>query len=210
MAAPPEDGCAWANAVRIRRPSYPDAKSVSRHDRRYVVLHQVLRSGRRLLDPPEIRMYRVIRHDYCFGPNLMFAAHVAPRCEKRPLGSRKYADSLADSLPHRQLERAPDGSASVRQRTDFVGRLSKLPYGWPDPFSTARPLPAHVIRSSHEMNKDQVKGRVKEVEGMIKEVVASSWATRSLNKRARLKSYGRGASSGGDIKQSVKDAVKGA
>jgi uncharacterized protein YjbJ (UPF0337 family) len=61
------------------------------------------------------------------------------------------------------------------------------------------------------MNKDQVKGRVKEVEGMIKEVAGKLVGNEKLEQKGKVeKVMGEAQAAVGDIKQNVKDAVKGA
>jgi uncharacterized protein YjbJ (UPF0337 family) len=61
------------------------------------------------------------------------------------------------------------------------------------------------------MNKDQVKGRVKEVEGMIKEVAGKLLGNEKLEEKGKVqKILGEAQAAVGDIKEDVKDAVKGA
>jgi uncharacterized protein YjbJ (UPF0337 family) len=59
------------------------------------------------------------------------------------------------------------------------------------------------------MNKNQVKGRVKEVEGMIKEAAGKLVGNEKLEQKGKVqKILGEAQAAVGDIKQDVKDAVK--
>ncbi len=59
------------------------------------------------------------------------------------------------------------------------------------------------------MNKNQVKGRVKEVEGMIKEVAGKLVGNEKLEEKGKVqKILGEAQAAVGDITQDVKDAVK--
>jgi len=59
------------------------------------------------------------------------------------------------------------------------------------------------------INKHQVKGRVKEAEGMIKEVAGKLVGNEKLEEKGRVqKILGEAEAAVGDIKQDVKDAVK--
>jgi uncharacterized protein YjbJ (UPF0337 family) len=59
------------------------------------------------------------------------------------------------------------------------------------------------------MNKNQVKGRVKELEGMIKEVAGKLVGNEKLEEKGKVqKIIGEAQAAVGDIKQDVKDAVK--
>ena len=61
------------------------------------------------------------------------------------------------------------------------------------------------------MNKNQVKGRVKEVEGMIKEVAGKLVGNEKLEQKGKVqKILGEAQAAVGDIKQDVKDAVENA
>ena len=61
------------------------------------------------------------------------------------------------------------------------------------------------------MNKNQIKGRVKEVEGMIKEVAGKLVGNEKLEEKGKVqKILGEAQAAVGDVKQDVKDAVKGA
>ena len=61
------------------------------------------------------------------------------------------------------------------------------------------------------MNKDQVKGRVKEVKGMIKEVAGKVVGNEKLEQRGKVqKTLGEAQAAVGDLKKDVKDAVKSA
>ena len=61
------------------------------------------------------------------------------------------------------------------------------------------------------MNKDQVKGRVKEAEGKIKEVAGKLVGNETLEAKGKIqKTLGKAQAKYGDVKQDVKDAKKGA
>ena len=61
------------------------------------------------------------------------------------------------------------------------------------------------------MNKDQVKGRVKEAEGKIKEVAGKLVGNESLEAKGKAeKILGHAQAKFGDVKQDVKDAKKSA
>jgi len=61
------------------------------------------------------------------------------------------------------------------------------------------------------MNKDQVKGRVKEAKGKIKELAGKLVGNESLEAKARFqKTLGKAQAKFGDVKQDVKDAAKAA
>jgi uncharacterized protein YjbJ (UPF0337 family) len=61
------------------------------------------------------------------------------------------------------------------------------------------------------MNKDQVKGRVKEAKGKIKEVAGKLVGDENLEARGKVqKVLGEAQAKFGDVKQDVKDAKKGA
>ena len=61
------------------------------------------------------------------------------------------------------------------------------------------------------MNKNQIKGRVKEVEGMIKEVAGKLVGNEKLEEKGKVqKIVGEAQAAIGDLKQDVKDAVKDA
>ena len=60
------------------------------------------------------------------------------------------------------------------------------------------------------MNKDQVKGHVKEVKGTIKEIAGKLVGNEKLERKGKVqKIVGEAQAEIGDIKESVKDAVKG-
>ena len=60
------------------------------------------------------------------------------------------------------------------------------------------------------MNKNQVKGRVKEAKGMIKEVAGKLVGNEKLEAKGKVqKILGEAQAEIGDIKQDVKEAVKG-
>ena len=61
------------------------------------------------------------------------------------------------------------------------------------------------------MNKDQVKGRVKESEGKIKEVAGKLVGNETLEAKGKVqKTLGQAQAKFGDVKQDLKDAKKGA
>lgn len=59
------------------------------------------------------------------------------------------------------------------------------------------------------MNKDQVKGRVKEATGKAKEVAGIAFSEELENKGKAERARGKVQSAYGDLKENVKDAVKG-
>src|SRR5450755_5040441 len=61
------------------------------------------------------------------------------------------------------------------------------------------------------MNKDQVKGRVKEAEGKIKEVTGKLVGNERLEAKGKVqKVLGKAQAKFGDVKQDAKDANRGA
>jgi uncharacterized protein YjbJ (UPF0337 family) len=61
------------------------------------------------------------------------------------------------------------------------------------------------------MNKDQVRGRVKEAKGKIKEVAGKLVGNEKLEEKGKVqKVLGEAQAKFGDVKKDVKDAVKGA
>ncbi|HEX4883546.1 MAG TPA: CsbD family protein [Casimicrobiaceae bacterium] len=59
------------------------------------------------------------------------------------------------------------------------------------------------------MNKDQVKGRVKEAKGTIKEVAGKLVGNESMEAKGKVeKTLGKAQAKFGDVKQDVKDATK--
>jgi uncharacterized protein YjbJ (UPF0337 family) len=61
------------------------------------------------------------------------------------------------------------------------------------------------------MNKDQVKGRVKEATGKIKEVVGKLVANETLEAKGKVqKTVGEAQAKFRDVKQDMKDSKKGA
>jgi uncharacterized protein YjbJ (UPF0337 family) len=59
------------------------------------------------------------------------------------------------------------------------------------------------------MNKDQVKGRVKQAKGKIKEVAGKLVGNESMEAKGKVeKTLGRAQAKFGDVKQDVKDATK--
>ena len=60
-------------------------------------------------------------------------------------------------------------------------------------------------------NKDQVKGRVKESEGSIKEVAGKLVGNETLEAKGKVqKTLGQAQAKFGDVKQDMKDSKKGA
>jgi uncharacterized protein YjbJ (UPF0337 family) len=60
------------------------------------------------------------------------------------------------------------------------------------------------------MNKDQVKGRVKEAEGKIKEVAGKLVGNENLEAKGKVqKNLGEAQAKFGDVKKDVKDLAKG-
>jgi uncharacterized protein YjbJ (UPF0337 family) len=60
------------------------------------------------------------------------------------------------------------------------------------------------------MNKDQVKGRVKEAQGKIKEVAGKLVGNEEMEAEGKVqKVLGEAQAKFGDVKEDVKDAVKG-
>lgn len=61
------------------------------------------------------------------------------------------------------------------------------------------------------INKDQVKGRVKEAKGKVKEVTGKLVGNEKLEAKGRVqKIVGEAQATLGDLKQDLKDAKKGA
>jgi len=59
------------------------------------------------------------------------------------------------------------------------------------------------------MNKDQVKGRIKEAKGKIKEVAGKLVGNEKLEAKGKVqKVLGEAQAKFGDVKQDVKDAAK--
>ena len=60
------------------------------------------------------------------------------------------------------------------------------------------------------INKDQVKGRVNEAEGKIKEVAGKLVGNENLEAKGKVqKDLGKAQARYGDVKKDVKDIVKG-
>jgi uncharacterized protein YjbJ (UPF0337 family) len=75
-----------------------------------------------------------------------------------------------------------------------------------------RPLAGNECQE-HTMhsNKDQVKGRVNEAKGAIKEVAGKLVGNESLEAKGKIqKVIGQAQAKFGDVKQDMKDAKKGA
>jgi uncharacterized protein YjbJ (UPF0337 family) len=61
------------------------------------------------------------------------------------------------------------------------------------------------------MNKDQVKGRVKEAEGKIKEVAGKLVGNETLEAKGKVqKTFGKAQAKFGDVKQDMKESKKSA
>ena len=59
------------------------------------------------------------------------------------------------------------------------------------------------------INKDQVKGRVKEAEGKVKEVAGRLVGNETLEQKGKVqKVLGEAQAAAGDLRKSVEDAVK--
>jgi uncharacterized protein YjbJ (UPF0337 family) len=60
-------------------------------------------------------------------------------------------------------------------------------------------------------NKDQVKGRIKEAEGKVKEVAGKLVGNETLEAKGKVqKTLGQAQAKYGDVKQDMKDSKKGA
>jgi uncharacterized protein YjbJ (UPF0337 family) len=102
--------------------------------------------------------------------------------------------------------------AYLRVNGGATGRSFESRLGAPDLSVRRRPFTGTRYQEQvMSMNKDQVKGRVKEVEGMIKEVAGKLVGNEKLEEKGKVqKILGEAQAAVGDIKQDVKDAVKGA
>jgi len=61
------------------------------------------------------------------------------------------------------------------------------------------------------MNKDQIKGRVKEAKGKIKEVAGRLVGNEKLEEEGKVqKALGEAQAKFGDVKKDVKDSIKSA
>jgi uncharacterized protein YjbJ (UPF0337 family) len=59
------------------------------------------------------------------------------------------------------------------------------------------------------MNKDQIKGRVKEAKGKIKEVAGRLVGNKTMERKGKVqKTLGEAQAKFGDVKKGVKDATK--
>jgi uncharacterized protein YjbJ (UPF0337 family) len=59
------------------------------------------------------------------------------------------------------------------------------------------------------MNKDQVKGRVKEAKGKIKEVAGRIAGDKTMENKGKLQNaVGKAQAGYGDVKEDIKDATK--
>lgn len=60
------------------------------------------------------------------------------------------------------------------------------------------------------INKDQIKGRIKEAEGKVKEVAGKLVGNEDLEAKGRVqKDLGEAQAKFGDVKRDVKDLMKG-
>lgn len=60
------------------------------------------------------------------------------------------------------------------------------------------------------VNRDQVKGRVKEAQGKVKEVAGKLVGNTKLEAKGKVQKYlGQAQAKFGDVKQDVKDSMKG-
>jgi uncharacterized protein YjbJ (UPF0337 family) len=76
-------------------------------------------------------------------------------------------------------------------------------------YAACRPL-AGIRFLEQIMNKDQVKGRVKEAQGKIKEVAGKLVGNEEMEAEGKVqKVLGEAQAKFGDVKEDVKDAVKG-
>jgi uncharacterized protein YjbJ (UPF0337 family) len=80
------------------------------------------------------------------------------------------------------------------------------------PVRRAGRLPAYFNQEQiMRMNKDQVKGRVKEAKGTIKEVAGKLVGNETLEAKGKIKKlFGEAQAKFGDVKQDIKDSKKGA
>jgi uncharacterized protein YjbJ (UPF0337 family) len=68
---------------------------------------------------------------------------------------------------------------------------------------------AHSREHVMAMNKDQVKGRVKEAEGKVKETVGKLVGNEKLEAKGKVQKFtGQAQAKYGDIKKEMKDVVK--
>jgi uncharacterized protein YjbJ (UPF0337 family) len=78
-------------------------------------------------------------------------------------------------------------------------------------FATRRPFAGPGFQEqAMSMNKDQVKGRVKEAEGKMKELAGKLVGNEKLEAKGKAeKILGKAQAKFGDVKKDVKDAAKG-
>jgi uncharacterized protein YjbJ (UPF0337 family) len=69
--------------------------------------------------------------------------------------------------------------------------------------------PARIEEHAMDVNKDQVKGRTKEVEGKVNEITGKVIGDKKLEVKGKIQQIGGEARAKlGDVKQNVKDAAK--
>jgi len=100
----------------------------------------------------------------------------------------------------------------VRQRTDTAAALAHIDY-WSNAArwrKASRPLTGvHQQEQVMGINKDQVKGRVNEAKGTIKEVAGKLVGNESMEAKGKVqKNLGKAQAKFGDVKKDVKDATK--
>jgi uncharacterized protein YjbJ (UPF0337 family) len=76
-------------------------------------------------------------------------------------------------------------------------------------YSACRPLPAYChLEQIMSINKDQVKGLVKQVEGNVKEAAGKLVGNEKLEAKGKVeKIVGKAQVKAGDLKEHVKDAI---
>ena len=74
--------------------------------------------------------------------------------------------------------------------------------------SACRPFPGICLEQIMGINKDQVKGLVKQAEGTIKEAAGKLVGNEKLEAKGKLEQIvGKAQVKAGDLKQEVKDAI---
>jgi uncharacterized protein YjbJ (UPF0337 family) len=99
----------------------------------------------------------------------------------------------------------------VRHRTDRVGFLGYVP----PTYIEARPVDCGALSDEpptipeHIMNKDQVKGRIKETKGKVKEATGKAVGSKKLEAEGKLEAIvGDAQGEYGDLKSDIKQATK--
>jgi uncharacterized protein YjbJ (UPF0337 family) len=79
------------------------------------------------------------------------------------------------------------------------------------PGTVRRRFPAYVFwERVMSINKDQIKGRIKEAEGKVKEVAGKLVGNENLEAKGKVqKDLGEAQAKFGDVKKDVKDLMKG-